>query len=83
MYYRLNFITTTADQWKRKRIKRFAISIYIIFSCFTGFVLYQSYDSFDYMARVLNEKVTQVKREISNIEPRILLLKKKIEKRDQ
>ncbi len=83
MYYRLNFITTTADQWKRKRIKRFAISIYIIFSCFTGFVLYQSYDSFDYMARVLSEKVTQVKQEISNIEPRILLLKKKIEKRDQ
>lgn len=83
MYYRLNFITTTADQWKRKRIQRFAISIYIIFSCFTGFVLYQSYDSFDYMASVLSEKVTQVKQEISNIEPRILLLKKKIEKRDQ
>lgn len=83
MYYRLNFITTTADKWKRKRIQRFAISIYIIFSCFTGFVLYQSYDSFDYMASVLSEKVTQVKQEISNIEPRILLLKKKIEKRDQ
>jgi len=83
MYYRLNFITTTVDQWKRKRIKRFVISLYIIFSCFTGFVLYQSYDSFDYMASVLSEKVTQVKQEISDIEPRVLLLKQKIEKRDQ
>ncbi len=83
MYYRLNFITTTADQWKRKRIQRFAIYIYIIFSCVTGFVLYQLYDSFDYMASILSENVTQVKQKISHIEPRVLLLEKKIEKRNQ
>ncbi len=83
MYYRLNFITTTADQWKRKRIQRFAIYIYFVLSCVTGFVLYKLYDSFDYMANVLNEKVTHVKQEINDIEPRILLLEKKIENRNQ
>jgi len=83
MHYHLNFITTTADQWKRKRIQRFAIYIYFIFSCVTGFVLYKLYDSFDYMASVLSEKVAQVKQEISDIEPHVLLLEKKIEKRNQ
>ncbi len=82
MQYRLNFITTTADLWRRKRIQRFVLFVYFVLLTSTGFIFFKLYDSFEYMADILSSKVLQIEHKISDIEPRIILLENKIEHRN-
>lgn len=82
MSYHLNFITVTADQWRRKRIRQIVIFLYLFLWTSTGIVFYKIYNSVEYMADILNNKVSVVENEIINIEPNIILLQHKISQRN-
>jgi len=82
MNYSLNFITTTVDQWQRLRIQRFTLFLYLLIIFATGFIFYKLYDSVDYMATVISIKADQIEKQISEIEPQVILLENKINKRN-
>lgn len=78
MRYQLNFLSTAADQQKKNKIRRFTSLLYLLIWSFSGYVMYQVYSTQLFMANIYKNQTAKMERRISNIEPRILFLEKKI-----
>ena len=83
MRYRLNFSSPSVDKQKRRVILRFTTILYIMVCIFSGYVLFQVYNTQNYMANVYQTHVSEIERKISEIEPRVLFLENKIAERNR
>lgn len=83
MRYQLNFMSTAADRQKRRKIRRYTSVLYLLIWGFSAFVLFQVYSTQLFMANVYKSRTTKMERKISNIEPRILFLERKITERNR
>jgi len=78
MEFQLNFLSTTADQRVKRHLKRFTLLVYILIFGVTLFVIYRTHESQSYMATVFEELNSGIEGKISNVEPRMLFLERKI-----
>ncbi|MCF7824777.1 MAG: hypothetical protein K9N35_11475 [Candidatus Marinimicrobia bacterium] len=78
MELQLNFLASTADERVKKHLKNFSILLYIIIFSATLFVIYRTHQSQLYMSQVFEELNTDIEGKISNVEPRMLFLERKI-----
>jgi hypothetical protein len=78
MELQLNFLTSTADQRVKKHLKNFSILVYIIIFAATLFVIFRTHQSQLYMSGVFEELNSDIEGKISNVEPRMQFLERKI-----
>ena len=78
MELQLNFLSSTADQRVKKHPKNFSILVYLIIFGATLFVIIRTHQSQLYMSEVFEELNSDIEGKISNVEPRMLFLERKI-----
>ena len=83
MELQLNFLASTADQRVKRHLKRFTILIYVIIFSATLFVLFRTHESQSYMSEVFEDLNSDIEGKISNVEPRMQFLERKIGARNR
>jgi len=78
MELQLNFLSSTADQRVKKHLKNFSVLLYLIVFSATLFVIFRTHQSQLYMSEVFEVLNTDIEGKISNVEPRMLFLERKI-----
>lgn len=78
MQLQLNFLSTTADEKVKRHLKNFSILIYAIVFSATLFIIIRTHQSQLYMSGVIGELNSDIAGKISNVEPRMQFLERKI-----
>lgn len=83
MHYLLNFLSTSADKQKKTKLRRNTSLLYFLILSFSGYVMYQVYSTQLFMANIYKNYTAKIEKRISDVEPRILFLEKKIGDRNK